>query len=537
MAFLDARALDQDAVIDSDLCIIGSGAAGIALAHEFIGQPWRVAVLAGGGFELGRRAQLLYHGENIGRENFATARSRLRMFGGSTTRWTGQCRPFDPLDFETRPGVPLSGWPFDRAHLEPFYRRAHDFCHLGDYGYQPDLKDAPALRQLSDGGGELAPVLFRFSHPTDLGAVYRPALAAAADVRVYLHAHAVEIELEPAARRVVAVRAATFEGRRIRFVARAIVLACGGIENPRLLLASNRVAGRGIGNAHDLVGRYFMDHPLFWAGCVEPADPAADDGFDPVDYARAGAAQRCHAALTLAAPVRRAEGLNGAVAFMVRRARHKSSPAYLSRGGTSLIHLVDILTGRALPDGRLVRHLGQAAAGGRDGISVVGQHLRAWARKESVLAVRFMVETTPEPTSRVTLGARRDRFDMPRVRVDWRLRAEDRRGVERLLQAIRGALVAQGVGRLVEPQAVDAAGWPIAMTGGRHHMGTTRMAADPRQGVVDPACRVHQVANLFVAGSSVFPTSGYVNPTLTIVALALRLADHLKTRLHAGLTS
>jgi choline dehydrogenase-like flavoprotein len=211
------------------------------------------------------------------------------------------------------------------------------------------------------------------------------------------------------------------------------------------------------------------------------------------------------------------------------------SPAYLSRGGTSLIHLVDALTHRDLADGRLARHLGQAARGAREGMRLVREHLGALAHQEPALAVRVTCESTPDPESRVTLGDRRDRFGMPRVRVDWRLHGEDRRGIDRLLGAMRHALVAQGVGRLVEGHEIDTQGWPVSTTGGKHHMGTTRMDENPRRGVVDPDCRVHGVENLFIAGSSVFPTAGYANPTLTIVALALRLADHLKDRLGAGL--
>lgn len=531
MTFLDARAPDGDGIVDADLCIIGSGAAGITLARAFIGQPWRVAVIAGGGLEFRHRPQLLYRGANVGRENFSTSGSRLRMFGGSTTRWTGQCRPLDAIDFEARPQLSQCGWPFDRNHLEPFYRRAAEVCCLDASGFASDPTAAPTLHRLAGNDDALAPVLFRFGHPTDFGAVYRDELAAAGNIWVYLDTHAVEIELDPEASRVVAVRAATFAGRRLRFTGQAVVLACGGIENPRLLLASNRVARTGVGNAYDQVGRYFMDHPYFWAGYLDPADPADRNGFSAVDYGRAGAALRSHAALALSEPARRAEGLNGAVTFLVWRPRHKASPVYLSRGGTALTRVFDILTHKELPDRRLLRHLGEAARGIRDGIGLLDHRLRPLARVEQVLALRVTIEVTPDPDSRVTLGTGRDHFGMPRLQVDWRLRGDDQRGAERLLSALSRAMAVQGAGRLVEARETDAEGWPVAMTGGKHHMGTTRMHTDPRRGVVDAHCRVHDVANLYVAGSSLFPTSGYANPTLTIVALALRLADHLKERL------
>ena len=149
-----------------------------------------------------------------------------------------------------------------------------------------------------------------------------------------------------------------------------------------------------------------------------------------------------------------------------------------------------------------------------------------------MLAARFTCEALPDPQSRVTLDPRRrDRFGMPHVPVDWRLADRDRLGPERLRAELTRALEHAGLGRLEFRAELAADGQPYALEGGKHHMGTTRMHRDPRQGVVDPDGRVHGLANLYVAGSSVFPTGGYANPTLTIVALALRLADHLKTTL------
>jgi choline dehydrogenase-like flavoprotein len=193
-------------------------------------------VLESGDFAFHHRPQLLYLGANVGLPSYSPARSRFRLFGGSTTRWGKQCRPLDALDFEARPGIDASGWPLTAAELEPYYRRAQGVCALGpfDYGHSSWLADGPDhLRVATE---RLDSRIFQFSHPGDFGAMYRAELAAARNVDVYLNANVVDIDR--AGDRATGVRVATFNGRRMAVRAGAIVLACGGIENARLLLAA-----------------------------------------------------------------------------------------------------------------------------------------------------------------------------------------------------------------------------------------------------------------------------------------------------------
>ena len=530
MTFHDARKLDVGSIA-ADTCIVGAGAAGITLAREFVGGSQRVVLLEGGDFEFRHRSQFLYLGTNTGTPNYSTAWSRFRRFGGTTTRWAGQCRPFDALDFEARDWVEDSGWPMTGDELEPWYRRAQRVCNLGPYDYSPaawQLQDASALYVAND---RLDTKIYQFSHPSDFGAVYRAELAAAANVDVYLNANVVEIELDQHANSVGGVCVATFNGRNIRVQARTYVLACGGIENARLLLASNRTCGPGIGNAHDLVGRYFMDHPYFLVGHYLPSDPRyANSTYVIEDYERVGSEQKISAGFTLHDDLLRAERLNGCAVYFVPRPVYKSQPEYFSPGGKSFIHLIDVLSHSELPDRGFGSHLLNIVRGYRD----VGRTLARWtaelARPQRVIALRAVLEATPNRDSRVRLGSRKDHFGMPRVEVDWRLNSADQRGLRRLLSVMRDEFTRLGLGTLVLDPAVFSTGWHSSMTGGKHHMGTTRMHADPRRGVVDENCRVHALANLYIAGSSVFPTASYANPTLTIVALAIRLADHLKSR-------
>lgn len=526
--FLSGRELESGAEVRVDICIAGAGAAGIAIARALIGTGKRVALLAGGGTAFDRRAQELYRGWNAGTEAFSPYTSRARVYGGATTLWAGQCRPFDAIDFERRDWVPDSGWPFDRRYLEPWYERAQAVCNLGPYDYAPSSWTTDGRAPLPVDPTCLEVRIYQFAWPTDFGAAYREELAAAPNVDVYLNSHVVEIELDPDVRRVVALKVAMLGGRRARVVAEGYVLACGGLENPRLLLASNAVATRGVGNEHDLVGRYYTDHPYFFMGRFEPSRPEYDRSLHVIeDYKRVGWEQRAHAAVALPERIIRTEQLNGSAVYFIRRPGYKTDPVYFRPAVRSFTRLVDATRQRDLPGANVGRYLRQIASGIPDVARSLARQAAERFAPRPTLALRTALEATPNRDSRVSLARDRDELGVPRVQVDWRLNASDRRGLERLHEVMRAEFARQGVGHVVEDLTVDSAGWPVSMSSGMHHMGTTRMHDDPTRGVVDANCRVHGVANLYIAGSSVFPTGGVANPTLTIVALALRLAATL----------
>lgn len=534
MSFIDMQEMQDGSAIAADLCIVGGGAAGIALAQEFAGQSARVVLLESGGLKFRHRPQFLYLGENTGIDNYPTTHSRFRMFGGSTTRWGGQCRPFSRLDFEKRDGVPHSGWPFGFDHLEPYYRRAQAVCNLGPCNYDPGFWQHGSDNRLTVTSDLLEPVIYQFSHPSDFGKVYYDVLETARNVDVYLNANVTDISTNANAAQVTSVSASSFNKRRVCFTATNYILACGGIENPRLLLASDTVAPEGLGNDHDLVGRFFMDHPYFLTGWYEPSDPVLDRNFYTIEgYEKVGEEQKFHAAFTIREAVLRDKGINGAALYFVRRPRYKTLSDYYLPSGKSFIHLINLINHSDVPNRKFGKHVLNVLRRPDTIARTLGRQVLELARPRALLALRSVLEPTPNPDSRVMLIAKHDHFGMRRVRVDWRLNSTDRLGLDYLLLSLRKEIERLKLGRLVEDQTADAQNWPISMTGGKHHMGTTRMHASPKLGVVDADCRVHSIANLYVAGSSVFPTGGFANPTLTIVALAIRLADHLKTRLRS----
>ena len=249
---LDARTLPDASSHDADVCVVGAGAAGIAIARELARESVRVCLLESGGLEPSRRAQALADGDRRGDPYPPLDEMRVRALGGTTARWTGWCRRLDAIDFERRPWVPHAGWPFDRARLAPFYERAAALVEVSDAGgdwLEGDARDA-------DPAG-LAPVEFRCSPPTHLGRAHRAELERSATAHVWLNATVVAVDIGDEERSVRAVRVRAAAGREVRVRARCFVLAAGGIENARLLLASTE--GRRVKNASTGAAYWTLD--------------------------------------------------------------------------------------------------------------------------------------------------------------------------------------------------------------------------------------------------------------------------------------
>ncbi|HJT79739.1 MAG TPA: hypothetical protein VJ719_00965, partial [Chthoniobacterales bacterium] len=274
-------AISQD--IETDICIVGGGTAGLVLAREFIGKPVRICILESGGVTPENETQDLTLGDNIGQPYFPLETARPRVFGGSGTRWNipiggdrlgVRIRPLDPIDFEQRDWVPNSGWPFGRDHLEPYYRRAQAVCRVEPPTYEvkdwSDEKERPAFALPS---ADVQTVIYKFARAETFARDYPREVAAADNVTVCLHSNVLEIDTNPTADCVTRLRVGTLNGKQFSVRARTYVIAVGGIEVPRLLLLSNRVQKSGLGNENDLVGRFFQEHPHFWSGVFVPTSP------------------------------------------------------------------------------------------------------------------------------------------------------------------------------------------------------------------------------------------------------------------------
>ena len=533
MRVVDANDLSPAATIDADVCIVGSGAAGLTVATELDGGRQTVCIIESGSDGPDEETQALYALDVTGypvRENFM---SRARYFGGTSNLWAGRSMTLSPIDFRRREWVPSSGWPIPYEEVDRYYPRAARILRLpSSESLETVLERSrthPIERQLAD-NEDLQPNLsFWGRRPLRFGKAFRARLQASRNIAIYLNANAIDLQLNPAGTRLESCTVATLGGSRTRVTARRFVLACGGLETARLLLASRSVVAAGIGNQHDVVGRYYMDHPRAVFGRVRLAAPRKLPGLLGVALAE-GMAQ---VGIQLKDRVQERERLLNSYLTLERQWSDQTARAYQSVVHSAKIVLRAGYAGKRLSLSRptlakvpeLIYLLAPRELMPHPLYRAARQLKERFSKGVTDLVVVNYCEQVPDPQSRVYLGGERDRFGMPRLVLNWVVGRQETETLMRLHDLLDARLRQNGLGRLDHASADDG---DLRYTDASHHIGTARMSADPREGVVDEHCRVHGVSNLFIAGSAVFPTAGHANPTLTIVALAVRLAEHLK---------
>jgi len=533
VSFIDARDPSSPGQIETDVCIAGGGAAGITLASELLSSGVNVCLVESGGFTPDEETQSLYDLDSIGypvRENFM---SRARYFGGSCNLWAGRNMTLNALDFASRAWVPGSGWPIPHTEVSRFYPRAYEILELpGPERTTPEALRARMSvdeRKLFDEGTFTPTVSLWPRSATRFGSAFGSMLRKAPNARVLLNASVTHVALNEAGTAVTSVAASTLDGRRTTIRARHFVLACGGLENARLLLASRDRQPQGIGNSHDMLGRHFMDHPRAVFGKIH-LPPGREL---PLLRGRPLPDGKLQVGVGLAPAVQERERLlNHYVTFELQtsgyaEAKYQSFIQTMkvvlrrgyagSRWDFARSHLTDIpeLVYLLSPKELMPHPVSRAFVALRDAIP-------RRPTPKTYVAVYFC-EQPPDPASRVTLSDETDRLGMNKLKLHWHIDESVRQGVFRMQELLRSELERTGVGRLEtareEPVFTDAS----------HHIGTTRMGLTPKEGVVDTDCRAHGVDNLYLASSSVFPCAGHANPTMTILALVLRLGDHLRS--------
>jgi choline dehydrogenase-like flavoprotein len=529
----DVRELEAGAVLHAQVGVVGSGLAGLDLARNLGRNGIQVVVLESGRREFDPQIQSLTRVESIGKPlripdpdgDFTPylppifrGETRVRQFGGTSTIWTGKWHEFPPTALEERPWIPYSGWPLQYEVLRWYYKEVARDYGFADFDTFADSEPFVRLRS-KIAAGELEPCFFFWEGETTRPATrFQRAMEQSQNVRIVLGANATEILLNDDLNRVEAIAFQSLDRRCFTLRVRHLVLAAGGLEVPRLLLASHRQCANGIGNSRDLVGRFFMDHPKTQRGRLLPG--------------------------------RTSSGIPGRAAILPRP-RFQVSFALsnnVQQRHSLLNHVVWL---RAFytyqfgfPSERVAAIKAARQAGQRGGLMLHALRLstspvgawktlqkKIWRDRGGPIAfcrATLSLEQAPNPASRVLLGHERDSLGMQRLIVDWRLTSLDRESSEMTLHYLRQSFARAEIGNLdfgPEPLTLDE------MTDGAHHMGTTRMATTPELGVVDPECTVFGIPNLHVASSSVFPTGHSFGPTLTIVALARRLGDHIRRKL------
>ncbi|MGU3496065.1 GMC oxidoreductase [Xanthobacteraceae bacterium A53D] len=533
MLIEDLRQFSADTILEADLAIIGTGPAGLSIARAFAGTEVKVVLLESGGLAEPPEIAPSETFENVGDRRFLDPRRvRNRALGGSSVGWTGKCRTFDEIDFEERPWVPHSGWPIPKQELEPYEQRAAAAMHLGPNIYDGRLW--PLLGQRDAGIAAapdlLEPCFWQFSRDPEQPADYlrfgKAFLKLRADnIRVIIHATVTHIDTDHNDE-IAALEISSAPGHRCRLRPKVAVLAAGGIENARVLLLSNRQRPAGLGNGHDLVGRYLMDHPRMMLGEFEgrPAE-AMQARLGLYQVRHAGGASFYSHGLRLSPDLQRREQILNCAAYVseYRSADDPWDAINRLRGGQSMCRPRDIWRAISSP-GRLLDGLYQRKVKGRN-----------VSHKLDKLVIDCLVEQVPDPESRLTLSERRDELGQPLPRIAWKVSALERHSVAVLARTLAREMARLGfqppaLADWIAGNRLDAA----VFTDAAHPTGTTKMSIHPRDGVVDADGRLHEARGLYIAGSSVFPTASHANPTLMIVAMALRLADLIKQR-HFGI--
>lgn len=505
--FIDARSLPNNTTLNADICIIGAGAAGLSLVEGLKASGLSVLLIESGPAQASPADDPL----NDGTSNDPTypfQSARARALGGTTTRWTGACIPLAAEDFTQRNHIPHSGWPITAADLAPYYAAAR--AHFGLPPLQTSLQTGPFAT------GALSQQTVHFSTPLNLGQRFKLDLDQNPTIKCLLNGSVTQLRTSTAGTNINSVTVQTGPDTTLTIHAKCTVLAAGGIENARLLLASNTIHSHGIGNHHDVVGRYHMEHPIQSLGILA--------------LAHGPTAARPFTNKTKAPPTEQTFGLHHVI-----RAEHGLMDMHIRLHRYHPVEATPaIIAAKQLERSGNWRGLGNYLAQHGTRLSTTVLPYTLWhlhnklrvAASFSHVRLRAFVENPPDPDNRITLSTKTDCFGHPLPHLHYRTTAQTRDSITRSMSLMADDLARRGIGHLTHSPD-DIAHLSPYDAHGLHHMGSTRMATDPRHGVVDANLCVHGMSNLFITGSSVFTTGGAANPTLTISALSLRLADHL----------
>jgi choline dehydrogenase-like flavoprotein len=515
MHIIDARDLPDCHHIDSDLTIIGAGAAGLTLALTLSRLNLRISVIELGGMSSDIETDQLREVVSLGRPCGILARSTTSCVGGTTHLWGGHCVPIRPYCFDKRDWIPGSEWPFPAEELAPYYQQAHDLLGLGAFDYEIDsvLSGAP-FELFGSLGTDVETTVSKYQ-PGSLAQICVPKLKSSENVSLYLHAYACKLVATDNGQRVQRIELRSSTGKNWSLSSSRVVIAAGGIENARLLLASGLSLPGGFGNRRDLVGRYFMEHIWYQSGVLEFADSSKRfPVYENIHAHPEGYGVRTHLSLSpVACEDMRIPGFR----------------AELSNPDSETLSEQKVTGARLLEELMLPGKLSAYTKGVRN---QPGAHLREEEREDLLnrLFLSNYTEQVPNPDSRVTLSGDKNALGQPLAQLDWRLSRLDVDGIEKAHHKIKNAFEKSGLAEFKYLEGEFDRDL-VGADGGGHHIGTTRMALSANQGVVDENCRVHDMSNVYVSGSSVFPSAGYANPTLTIIALAIRLGAHLESTL------
>lgn len=553
--------------IETGFAVVGAGPAGIVVSLELARAGYDVLLLESGTSGFNPLAQELADaGEWDPDLHASMSLATRRQVGGASVIWGGRCVPYDPIDFSVRDFVPHASWPLKYEDVTPFYQRACDWLVCGRAVFDAErIPGIPSSVVPGFTNGDVrTSALERWSLPTDFAKEYRRELSRRTNVRLVTGLTCTSIVCRPGSREVDHLECKSLSGADVNVRARYYVVACGGLDSTRLLLASEGPAGGALGNHSGHLGRWYMSHAEGIIANVEFSTPpkATSYGYDR-DIDRVYVRRR----FTFSRELHQRESLPNIAAWL---ANPELADASHGNGGLSFAYLAlrSHLGGRLAPDAQRMALTGEDVPGApyggadqspakahilnmvRDPAATLGfalgfgtrrfvvRHRKipgffAYSRKNSY-PLQYHGEHLPNATSRVELSRSRDSLGMPRLKIDLRFSDTEVDGVIRAHALWDGYLRRNRLGRLVYRREDSAGLVRERLGGGFHQLGTTRMSGRAEDGVVDQYLAVHGVSNLFVASSSSFVTSSQANSTFMIVAFAVRLADHLRSLYRLG---
>jgi choline dehydrogenase-like flavoprotein len=514
---IDARSSETTQPIEADICIVGAGAAGVTLAANLEKSGLKVVLLEAGGLQMEGQTQSLYDAQQTGLRYYDMTSCRLRYYGGTTNHWSGYCRENDRIDYEGRPGLDVPKWPVGYDEIAPFVSQAARLLGLEPREFDPAIKAEKhgfeAAQLLERQSPAFTTKVFQISRRRRIHELYDGVLDRQENLDVFLNANVTHIQLAPGGQRVAHVEARAFGKPPFKVVAKSFVLAAHAVETARLLLASTDVMPQGIGNRHGHVGRYFMEHPYVISGLMFPTERF------PHLYDYEWTKRR---------------SLNVNLSFSEQTMRQEGMLQYYCRfdpiyGHEHINEAASRLKSDFWSPGNMtaLKALGTVFGDVPNTARFVGAKLTDRPAAPVAYRLDHRIEQSPNPNSRITLSNEVDALGVRKVVLNWDLNDLDyrtfARGQEVLVREFSRLKIASFDAPALTPELIRK-----HVKGHYHHIGTTRMSDDETTGVVDRHCRVHGVNNLYIAGSGIFPSSGYSGPTMMIIAFAMRLAAHLK---------
>lgn len=488
-----------------DYCIIGTGPAGTSVLEPLVGTDARVCILESGSSKFSAQADALSTVRSEGIE--IKPHSRERIIGGTSSTWAGQASELDSIDFEYREWVEYSGWPIDDTDIAEYYTGASEKFEFAPYSwFSQDFQfsNVPDWKRLTEKS------FISSSTPENFGEHVLNWAKDSDQLDLYLESTVTSLEGDPNSGEVSHAVVRDYTGSRWEYFADSFILACGGIEIPRLLLNSTFACDAGLGNENDTVGRYFMNHPKGTYGKVQ-----LEDFREKLPFAKGSVSYQ--------------DGYSGYFGIrptdIVQREEKilnsyiRLEPVFFWKNfGRDVDQMFEDIYHAAETFPRLKSRI-------LIGVYRLAEKMGGY-KKSNLFNIRNFMEMEPKPENRVVLSNATDQFGVPRPVVKHQPTELDKKSMIRIHDIFEKEITEHTWGRCETRLTDDIDTWPIDLDSS-HHMGTTRMGNDPDNSVVNENCRLHHSPNVYIAGSSVFPTSGNANPTYTIVALGLRLGRHL----------